>query len=147
MRELSSQLIQSFCAFCASLWLQDFRELCQKSPYRISSLCNLCVLCASVVKELFVKTTTETRGCTEKSDQVATAPCTDPVQVRVPIFEPSIHNDPFQTRGEEFLFRIDRHDVCAESADATIWTKGDLRHETGIVLVESFESGNQSLPT
>src|SRR6201988_2796214 len=32
-----------------------------KSPYRTSSLCNLCVLCASVVKESFAKTTTETR--------------------------------------------------------------------------------------
>src|SRR6185369_14045041 len=57
----------------------------------------------------------------------------------------SLHSDPLQTRGEEFLFGIDRHDVGAENADATIGTKGDFRHQAGVVLVESFECCNESL--
>src|SRR5215217_1513178 len=49
-----------FCAFCASLWHNsvlvqfeaeclEFSRLCTKSLYSASSLCNLCVLCVSVV--------------------------------------------------------------------------------------------------
>lgn len=40
----------------------------------------------------------------------------------------SLNGDPLGARGEEFLFGIDRDDVRAESADAPVWTKGDLRH-------------------
>ena len=50
-----------FCAVCG------LRSFARKVSYQTSSLC----LCASVVNELFVKTTTETqrhRGWTEKSD-------------------------------------------------------------------------------
>lgn len=39
-----------------------------------------------------------------------------------------LDGDPFGACGEEFLFGVDCYDVRAESADATVWTKGDLRH-------------------
>ena len=40
----------------------------------------------------------------------------------------SLNSNPLSARGEEFLFGIDGHDVSAESADAPVWTKGNLRH-------------------
>jgi len=47
--------------------VERLNGLCPKSPYRSSSLCNLCVLCASVVKKLFVKTTTEDTETTQRN--------------------------------------------------------------------------------
>ena len=40
---------------------RNITGLCTKSRFRSSSLCNLCVLCASVVKNCSKKTTTETQ--------------------------------------------------------------------------------------
>src|ERR1051325_10425936 len=56
-----------------------------------------------------------------------------------------LHSDPLQSRREEFLFRIDRHHVGAEGADAPVGAKGDLRHQAGVVLVQPFESCNEAL--
>lgn len=47
----------------------------------------------------------------------------------------SLNRNPLGACGEKFLLRIERHDVGAQSADATIWTKGDFRHQAGVVLV------------
>jgi hypothetical protein len=57
----------------------------------------------------------------------------------VPARGGSVHCDPFQAGGEEFLFGIERDDVGAQHADATVWTKGDLGHQAGVVFVESLE--------
>ena len=57
----------------------------------------------------------------------------------------SLDSDPLQTGGEEFLFRIDSHHVCAEGPDAAVGTESDLWHEAGVVFVESLERGDQAL--
>src|SRR6185436_20561717 len=41
----------------------------------------------------------------------------------------SINSNPLHTRGKEFLFRIDRDDIRAQSTDTTIRTKRDFGYQ------------------
>src|SRR6185503_18104459 len=56
----------------------------------------------------------------------------------------SIDRNPLKARGEEFLFGVNCDDVGAEGADATVGAKGDFGHEASVVLVESFESRDET---
>jgi hypothetical protein len=57
------------------------------------------------------------------------------------------HCNPFYRCGKEFLLGIDGYHVSAKSADATVWAKGDLGSETGVVFPKAFESSDKTFAT